>query len=326
MREAISRAELGDDVYGEDPTVKRLERVAAELTGKEAALLVASGTMGNLVSLLTHARRGEEVIVGRDSHIVRNETWPEAIAGITLRLVDNDEGGRLDLGQAWEAVRKPNQRDARTAAVCIENTHNRCGGAVLTAAETAEAASLARAAGAALHVDGARIFNAAVALETAAADLARDADSITFCLSKGLACPVGSLVCGSADFIRRARVVRSMVGGQMRQAGVIAAAGIVALEEMVDRLAEDHANARALAEGLSEIPGISVHPEQVRTNIVLFETRGFPAARLQAALKEMGVLSTGFPPRVRMVTHYGIERADIDEALGRVREAARSLI
>jgi len=324
MREAMAKAEVGDDVFGEDPTVRRLEALAAELTGKEAAVFVASGTMGNLTCLLAHCQRGDEAIVGSESHVLHYEVAGAAgLGGIQLRPVANDEHGRLDLDELAATIRGQNIHMPRTALVCLENTHNRCSGAVLTPEQTAEAAAIAHRHGAALHLDGARIFNAAVALGVPAAELAAEADSITFCLSKGLSAPVGSLVCGSAEFVARARKARKMVGGGMRQAGVIAAAGVVALETMIDRLAEDHENARALARGLAQVPGIRIDPERVQSNIVVFTVDD--GAAFQQRLRKAGVLTTAFgPTRVRMVTHYGIERADVDEALTRVRRLAEA--
>jgi threonine aldolase len=326
MREAMARAEVGDDVLGDDPTVKRLEALAASRLGKEAALYVPSGTMANLVSLLTHCQRGDEAIVGTQAHVLNNEVaGVSGLGGVQLRAATNDDHGRLDLDEVRALVRKPDVYNPRTAVICIENTHNACNGAALPASYTAEVASIAHDSGAALHIDGARIFNAAIALETTPADLARDADSVSFCLSKGLAAPVGSLICSSADFIQRARRVRRMVGGGMRQAGVIAAAGIVALDEMVDRLADDHANARALAEGLATIPGIETDPTLVQTNILFFRLRGFDGSAFLSGLRERGVLCSGTPQRVRLVTHYGIEREDVDYVLESVREVVASL-
>ena len=253
MREAIAKAELGDDVFGEDPTVNRLEAMAAEMLGKEAALLTASGTMSNLVALLAHCQRGDEVIVGSEAHVLHYEAvGAAALGGLELRPIPNDDRGRLDPSDVERAVRPPDIHQPRSTLVCLENTHNRCGGAVLSEHDLAAVAQAARRWGMAVHLDGARIFNAAVALGMPAAQLARHVDSVAFCLSKGLACPVGSVLCGSAQFIQRARRYRKMVGGGMRQAGIIAAAGIVALETMIDRLQEDHDNARVLAEGRSE--------------------------------------------------------------------------
>ena len=325
MREAMLNAELGDDVLGDDPTVKRLEAMAAERLGKEAALFVSSGTMANLVSLLTHCQHGDEAIVGSMAHVLRSEVdGASALGGIQLRTARNDENGLFELEEVRSLLRGPEPFQPRTALICLENTHNAANGSPISAAFTTEVAEIAHNAGAALHIDGARIFNAAIALETSAESLVRHADSVSFCLSKGLACPVGSMICGSTAFIERARHMRRMVGGAMRQVGVIAAAGIVALDEMVDRLAEDHANARMLAEGLASIPGISANPELVRTNIIFFEIESQDVSRFRAGLTERGVLFSGGPKRFRMVTHYGVDANDIDYALQAVREVVAS--
>ncbi len=323
MREAMYRAEVGDDVFGEDPTVNRLEEMAAERMGKEAALFVVSGTMANLVCLLTHCGRGDEFIVGHLAHTFLYEVGGSAaLGGLHPHTVPNRPDGTLDLKDVESAIRGDNIHFPRTRLICLENTHNRCGGAALTVEYTDSLCRLAHSHRIAVHLDGARIFNAAIALGVDVKELTRNVDSVAFCLSKGLSCPVGSLVCGSAEFIAEARRSRKMVGGGMRQAGIIAAAGVVALEEMVDRLAEDHANARRLAEGLAEIPGLSVDLERVQTNIVYFDLieGSLETDRFLAGLREGGVkmLSTG-PRRFRAVTHYGIEAADIEEALMVVR-------
>ncbi len=320
MRQAMFQAELGDDVYGEDPTVNRLEAIAAERLGKEAALFVPSGTMANLVCLLAHCDRGDEAIMGHLAHTFLFEAGSSsAVGGIHPRTVLNQPDGTLDLADVEAAIRDPyNDHYPRSRLICLENTHNRCGGAVLTPAYMARVRALADRHGLAIHLDGARIFNAAVALGIEAAALARDADSVSFCLSKGLSAPVGSVVCGPAEFIRRARRRRKMLGGGMRQAGVLAAAGIVALETMVDRLAEDHANARRLAEGLARLPGILLDPARVVTNIVLLELSPTApsAAEFAASLAAWGVKVGAVGPRqVRAVTHYGIEAEDIGYAL-----------
>jgi threonine aldolase len=326
MREAIFNAELGDDALGDDPTVKRLEAMAAERLGKEAGLFVASGTMANLVSVLTHCRRGDEAIAGSMAHMLNVEVaGAAAVAGVQIRAARNDDSGRMDLDEIRSLVRPPGPYNPRTAVIAVENTHNFCYGSALTAGYTADVAAIAHENGAALHIDGARIFNAAIALETTAAELAKDADSVTFCLSKGLACPVGSVVCGPEPWIREARRQRRMVGGGMRQVGILAAAGIVALEEMVDRLADDHANARALADGVAKAPGIRIDPSKVQTNIVFFEPDGIDGAELGRRLTERGILWTGSSRRFRVVTHYGIEREDIDYAIEAVREVVASL-
>jgi len=324
MREAMYRAELGDDVFGEDPTVNRLQEMAAERMGKEAALFVTSGTMGNLVAVLTHCGRGEGAIMGDQAHTFTSEVGGAAALGsVYLRAVPNQPDGTIDVDAIEAAIPPENIHYPRMKLICLENTHNRCGGAVLDANYTAKVAALAHKHGLALHLDGARIFNAAIALEVDVRELTADADTVMFCISKGLSAPVGSLLCGSAEFIERARRTRKMVGGGMRQVGVLAAAGIVALEQMVDRLREDHENARLLAEGIAEIPGLSVDPSRVRTNIVYFD---FTAERMNAqqfctALQEEGVLMLALgPARLRAVTHYGIERADIEWALQVMRQ------
>ncbi|MPZ48726.1 MAG: aminotransferase class I/II-fold pyridoxal phosphate-dependent enzyme [Dehalococcoidia bacterium] len=326
MRQAMVNAELGDDVLGDDPTAKRLEAMAAERLGKEAALIVPSGTMANLISLLVYARRGDEVIVGSQAHVLQVEVGGAAgLGGVLLRAAHNDERGRMDLDEVRSMIRPPAQYGPRTAAIFMENTHNLCNGSPLSASYTAQVAAIAHEAGAALHIDGARIFNAAVAQETTPAELARDADSASFCLSKGLSCPIGSVLTGSEEYIQQARRIRRTVGGGMRQVGVIAAAGIVALDEMVDRLADDHVNARLLAEGLSKIPGINIDPALVQTNLVFCTTEGIDGNELVSRLRERGVLSSGSPQRLRMVTHYGIERADVEYTVEAVREVVASL-
>ncbi len=312
MRRAMATAVVGDDGFGDDPTVKRLEALAARRLGKEAGLFVASGTMGNLVALLTHTERGDEVIAGEQCHIVLAEVAGSAALGrVQLRTVPNGPRGELDPGRVRALVRPENVHFPRTALICLENTHNRCNGAALSRAEMAPVAAAAHEAGIPLHVDGARIFNAAVARSVDPAELVADADTVQFCLSKGLACPIGSMLVGSGDFVQRARRYRQMVGGTMRQSGVLAAAGIVALEEMVERLAEDHANARRLARGLAAIPGLSCDADAVETNILYYGVSGASPAAFVQGMAERGVLAGGN----RMVTHYGITASDIDRAL-----------
>jgi len=327
MREAIARADLGDDVYGEDPTVNRLERTAAARMGKEAGLLVSSGTMGNLIALLTHSARGTKAIVGNQSHTYCYEAGgASALGGIVLAPISNGDGGELDLDELTAEIFTPqDDHFAMPSLVVLENTHNRCGGSPVKLSHMAEVHELAQRRSLATHLDGARIFNAAIALETSAKEIASYADTVTFCLSKGLACPVGSVLCGSKDFIGRAHRIRKLLGGGMRQAGIIAAAGLVALNTMVDRLAEDHQNARALAQGLTLVAGLNVRPVAQRTNMVHFDLDGDAASagRFANAMKDRGVLisareSTSF----RAVTHYGISRADIDRAVAAASEAA----
>jgi threonine aldolase len=321
MRTAMYEAELGDDVYGEDPTLNLLEAKAAERFDKEAAVFVASGTMGNLVSVLAHAQRGDEIILGNQAHIFRSEAGGSSVlGGISFHTIPNDERGMLDPEDVRAAIRPNDPHMPRTALVCLENTQNACGGTTLTQDDMQSVASVAHEYGLAVHVDGARIFNASVALEAPVSELARDADSITFCLSKGLSCPVGSVIVGSEDYIQEARRWRKMVGGSMRQAGVLAAAGVVALDSMVDRLAEDHANARKLAEGLAEIDGIDIDPDALPTNLVFFEIERDDWPDLHRQLVARGVKGGGGGKRWRYVTHYGITEDDIDYTLETVRD------
>ncbi len=324
MREAMYRAEVGDDVFGEDPTVNRLEEMAADKIGKEAALFVASGTMGNLVSLLTHCRRGDEVIMGDLAHSFLYEVGgASALGGLMIHTLPNRRG-MLDPAEVEGAIHDGDIHYPRTRLICLENTHNRCGGIALTPAQIHSVAEVARRHGLALHLDGARIFNAAVAQGLEVKELTREVDSVMFCLSKGLAAPVGSMVAGDEDFIREARRMRKMVGGGMRQAGILAAAGIVALETMVERLAEDHANARILAEGIGEIPGLEIDLSTVQTNIVIFRVAkdGLTPHELVRRLLARGVKMIPFGDGdIRAVTHYGITEQDVKEALVALREA-----
>ena len=323
MREAMARAEVGDDVWGEDPTVHRLETLAAERLGKEAGLLVTSGTQGNLVSVVAHTRSGQEVVLDLDSHIYNYEVAGAATIGHVQMRPAKTERGFLTPEQVREAIRPSNIHLPETGLVCIENTHNRHGGTCCTPEDIAAVAAVAHEAGVPVHLDGARLFNAAVALKRPAADFARPVDSVTFCLSKGLGAPVGSVVCGSAAFIARARRVRKMLGGGMRQAGIIAAAGIVALERMVERLAEDHANARRLAEGLAALPGLRVDLSSVQTNIVIVRVDRGPAATAElvsgCAARKVKVHAMG-PAAIRCVTHKDVDGDDIARALEAFRE------
>jgi len=324
MRTAMYHAELGDDVYGEDPSTQRLEKMAAEQMGKEAALLVPSGTMGNLICVLTHCARGEEVILGDVSHMFINEAGGmAALGGIQPHIIPNQPDGTLRLEDIEAAIRGDNIHFPRTRLICLENTHNRCNGTALTSQYIESVASLAREHDLQLHLDGARIFNAAVALEVDVKALTKSVDSLIFCLSKGLSAPVGSVICGSKEFIAQALRTRKILGGGMRQTGVIAAPGTIALEEMVDRLAEDHINARSLAEGIDQIPGLSINLERVQTNIIYFElvsdtiTMDVFMKRLEK--KGIKFLATG-PSRFRLVTHYGIGAEDVTATLMCFRE------
>jgi threonine aldolase len=326
MREAIARAELGDDVYGEDPSVNRLEAMAASIVGKDAALLVPSGTMGNLVAMLTHCARGTKAIVGSQSHTNLYEAGgASALGGIVLTAIANTEDGELDTDELARELGTPaDDHFAQPSLVVIENTHNRCGGAPIKLSHMAEVSTATHRRKIPLHLDGARIFNAALALETTAKEIASNADTVSFCLSKGLGCPIGSLLCGSREFIASAHRTRKVLGGGMRQAGIIAAAGIVALTTMVDRLAEDHQNARALAQGLALVAGLNVRAVKNRTNMVVFDVDGDADAsrRFAVALKERGVLiSPREATSFRAVTHNGISRADIDRAVAAAAQA-----
>ena len=319
MRQAMYDAEVGDDVLGDDPTVQRLEELAAARLGKEAALFVASGTMGNLISLLTHCGRGDEVILGDQAHTyVYEQGGSSALGGIHPRPLPNLPDGRIDLALIEASIRPDDIHAPRTKLITLENTHNRCGGAVLPVAYMDAVSDLARRRGLALHLDGARVFNAAVALGVDVQALVAGCDSVSFCLSKGLGAPVGSVVVGSAAFVHEARRARKVVGGGMRQAGVIAAAGIVALTEMVDRLTEDHANARRLAEGIAGLPGIVLDPATVQTNIVIFELErsDLSPQQLAARLAEQGVwLFTIGGRRLRAVTNYHVTAEDIERTI-----------
>jgi len=324
MRRAMAEAEVGDDQYGEDPTVNRLEKRAADIVGKEAGVYVASGMLGNLCGVLSQTERGDEVILGDLAHIYQNEMGASFVLGsLQPRLVPN-QGGLPSLEDIEAAIR-PQGMFPRTALVCLENSHNNCGGSVITAAQTQAVADLAHRRGIRVHLDGARIFNAAVALGVDARELCAPADTVQFCFSKGLAAPVGSILCGTAETVAKARRVRKLLGGAMRQAGVIAAAALVALEEMRDRLVDDHRNAKALARGLTRIRGVRVDADRVVTNIVAFEIdpEWMDAGAFAKSCAERGLRISrylGNSPRLRAVTHYGIERSDIDDALAIVEE------
>jgi len=333
MRRAMSEAEVGDDVYGEDPTVNRLEALAAEMLGKEAALFVVSGTMGNMASVLAHCGRGQEAILGDESHIYNYEVGgASALGGVVLHPVRTEVDGTMKLASIEAAIHSPAHNYhfyhyAPPGLICLENTHNRCGGAILSPEYFAEVSSIAKRHGLPAHLDGARLFNASVASGRPVTDWTKHVTSIQLCLSKGLGAPVGSMIVGSADFVKRARQMRKVLGGGMRQAGVIAAAGIVALTEMVDRLAEDHRNAGILAEGLATLPGVTIDPSRVQTNIVVFAMGGAAAAEaLAGALGSEGVLVSDFGGgRLRMVTHYGITAEDCRAAVEAVRRGLARL-
>lgn len=332
MRDAMYRAEVGDDVYGEDPSVNRLQELAAELTGKEAALFVPTGTMGNTAAVLSHAGRAEAIIVGDQSHIYRYEVGgASTVGGSPMIVVATEANGMLDAQRVELAISDgSDEHSPPTVLLCIENTHNRCGGAVLNVGQVEALADLAHSHGMKVHMDGARVFNAATALGIPVSKLVAAVDSVMFCLSKGLSAPVGSMLVGSRDFIRRAHRARKLLGGGMRQAGILAAAGMVALEQMVERLAEDHENAQKFASGLADFPQIEVERERVMTNIINFSVLRLEQRRLThnetlkflERTKEHGVLmGTMGEGVIRAVTHYGITTADIDAALAGIRRA-----
>lgn len=320
MRLAMAEAEVGDDVYGEDPTVNRLQDLAAELTGQQAGLLVASGTMGNLAALLAHCGRGDEVLVGDKAHTFLYEAGGmSALGGLHSRQLPNRPDGSLALEDIEAAIRPDDPHDPVTRLVCLENSHNRCGGTCQTPEYTRRVVEFAHQRGLSVHLDGARLFNAAAGLGVPARELAAPVDSVTFCLSKGLCAPVGSVLCGSGEFIARARRARKMLGGGMRQAGVLAAAGIVALETMTGRLAEDHARAQELADGLGRVPGLVLDPGTPATNMVFLSLdpgvesgAGEVADRLRARGVLVGV--TG-ERSFRLVTHYWIDAAGAAQAV-----------
>jgi threonine aldolase len=328
MRAAMANAKVGDDVYGEDPTVNRLQEMAAALVGKEAGLFVPSGTMGNLAAVLSHCNRGEEVILGNKSHTFLSEAGGiAALGGVHSYQLPNQPDGTLLLDDIRAAIREDDPHNPITRLISLENTHNRCGGVAIHKGYIAAVGGLARENGLNLHIDGARIFNAATALGVSAAELVAPADSITFCLSKGLSAPVGSVLCGSRDFIQRALRIRKQLGGGMRQAGVLAAAGIVALETMVDRLQEDHVRADRLAKGLAEIPGLVLDPGTPHTNMVFLNlAENFPldAADVEARLSNCGVKAdaTG-PRRFRLVLHAWVDDRGVEKAISAFHQVMR---
>ncbi|MGD0751304.1 MAG: low-specificity L-threonine aldolase [Anaerolineales bacterium] len=320
MREAMAKAEVGDDVYGEDPTINRLQELAAEKMGKQAGLFVASGTMGNLIAVLSHCQRGDEVIVGKKNHVFVHEAGGmSALGGVHSCQLPNQPDGSLLLEDVAGAVRPDDLHEPVTRLVCLENTHNGCGGVYQTPDYTHQMAEWAHSHGLSVHLDGARIFNAAVAQGVPASQLSGPVDSVTFCLSKGLCAPVGSVLCGSQPYIAKARRLRKMLGGGMRQAGILAAAGLVALEKMVVRLGEDHARAKKLADGLRLVPGLQLDPKTPATNMVFLSLRPevqCTTDELIEKLKKRGVLigATG-ERQYRLVTHYWIEDADVQEVI-----------
>ncbi|MBI1794852.1 MAG: low-specificity L-threonine aldolase [Chloroflexi bacterium] len=320
MRAAMAKAEVGDDVYEDDPTVNKLQEMAAEMLGKEAALFVPSGTMGNLLALLAHCQRGEEVIVGDQSHIYLNEAGGmAALGGMQACPVKNRSDGTLALDDILASIRSEDVHHPITQLICLENTQNICGGVPLTAAYTRAVGELAHSNNLRLHVDGARIFNSAVAQNVSAKELAAPADSVMFCLSKGLCAPIGSMLAGTKTFIKRARHLRKMVGGGMRQAGIVAAAGIYSLENMIERLDEDHARARKLADGLRQVKGLVVDAGSPSTNMVYFNLADDVTLSAEQISLEMGKRGVIIGPenerRFRFVTHYWIDDAAVEKTV-----------
>jgi threonine aldolase len=320
MRQAMAAAEVGDDVYAEDPTVNLLQERAAEIFGKEAALFVPTGSMGNQIAVKLHTKAGDEVIIEERGHILNWEMGTPAVAsGVTIRAVRAaDENGMLSWTEIEPAIHKNAPYYAcPTGLICLENTHNFGGGSVMSAAECAAICGNAHELGLPVHLDGARIFNAAAALNETVAEISRKFDSVQFCLSKGLGAPVGSMLLGKKDFIEEARVWRKRFGGGMRQVGILAAAGLIALEESPKNLHADHENAKRLAEGVANLRGASIDAERVQTNIVIFDVSatGKTSAEICAALKEKEILAIPFGKSIRMVTHYDVSREDIETTL-----------
>ena len=326
MRVAMAKAEVGDDVMGEDPTINALQKAAAERMGKEAGLFVPSGTMGNLAAVLAHCGRGDEIILGNLSHtFIFEGGGVAALGGVMPHTLPNLADGRIDLDAMQGAIRPDDVHQPVTRLIVLENTHNRCGGIILKPEYMRQVGELAKKAGLKLHVDGARIFNAAVALGLPAKILVEQADSVTFCLSKALCAPVGSVLCGTTEFIHQARRIRKQLGGGMRQAGILAAAGLVALDEMVERLGDDHRRARTLANGLAGIPGLSLDNSVPETNMVFVSLKDdvpLNSAQVAARLTEKGVkVGAVGPRRFRMVTHYWIDDEGIDQTLKAFNQA-----
>lgn len=325
MRRAMAEAEVGDDVYGEDPTVNRLQERAAEIFEKEAALFVPTGSMGNQIAVKLHTKPGQEVVIEERGHIYNYEMAAmSAVSGTLARPVKSaDNSGILTWNEIFNAVHANDAPYyvARTGLIALENSHNLAGGTVMTAERTNQISEKSHALGLPVHLDGARIFNAAIALNETVANLSRGADSIQFCLSKGLGAPVGSMLLGSREFIKEAIAWRKLLGGGMRQVGVLAAAGLIALEETPQRLGEDHENARTLAEGIAEIPSCQINPAKVATNIVIFDVAHarLSASEICAKLRENRILASAFGDSIRMVTHYDVSRSDIETTIESLR-------
>lgn len=321
MRQAIYEAEVGDDVYGEDPTVNRLQEMAAEMLGKEAAMLVASGTMGNQIAILTHCQPGTEVIMEADSHIYYYEAAAASVfAGVQPRPLQGNRGS-LPAGLVEWAIREDDIHLPPTSLICLENTHNRAGGTVVPLEDMQAVYEVACRHDIPVHLDGARIFNASVASGRAVKDFTAATTSVQFCLSKGLGAPVGSMLAGSSKFISEARRWRKRLGGGMRQAGIFAAAGIVALESMIERLVEDHANAKYLAEGLAALKGIEFNPADVDTNIVIVKPTEMSVSQLGKELEKRGILTVVIEPdRVRFTTNKEVDHSDIEKTIIAVKD------
>ena len=331
MREAMAEAEVGDDVFGDDPTLNRLEALAAEMLGKEAAVFVPSGTMGNLIALLVHCQRGDEAIVGSNSHIYLNEAGGmSALGGIQPFPIQNQKDGTLALDEIRAAIRSEDIHHPITRLICLENTQNVCGGVPLTLEYTRQVGILAREHGLSFHLDGARIFNAATALQADVRDLAAPADSVMFCLSKGLSSPIGSMLVGTKNFIKRARHIRKMLGGGMRQVGVIAAAGILSLEVMTRRLHDDHKRAIKMAEGLRGISGLVVDENSPQTNMIYFnidDRMSFDEIALVEKMFQRGIkIDWSGPRRIRLVTHYLVDDHAVEKAITTFRDIFGSVI
>lgn len=324
MRDAMARAEVGDDVYGEDPTARRLQEHAAEIMGKEAALFVPSGSMGNQIAVRLHTESGQEVIIEERSHMFNLEMAGMAVISGALAHPIRCPHGMMDWDSIAAAIRPKSPYFAQTGLVAVENTQNLAGGTLMSFERMQEIAERTHERGLPVHLDGARIFNAAIVLKRDVAEIASLFDSVMFCLSKGLCAPVGSMIVGTREFIDRAVPVRRMLGGGMRQVGVLAAAGLVALEKMTTRLEEDHVNAQFLAKGLAGMQGVKIDPERVQTNILVFDIAGTgqSTAEFTARLKQRGVLASEISAReMRMVTHKDVSRNDCEVALGAIREA-----
>jgi len=328
MRRAMAEAEVGDDVFGEDPTVNRLQERAAEIFGKEAALFVPTGSMGNQVAIKVHTKPGDELIIEERGHIFNYEmATPSVVSGVLIRPVRSRDGSGM---LKWEEIEPAIHVDqpyysCPTGLICLENTHNFAGGSVMTADHCRDVCGHAHSNGIPVHMDGARIFNAAASLGTSVRELTENCDSVQFCLSKGLGAPAGSVLVGSREFINEARTWRKRLGGGMRQAGILAAAGLVALDESPPQLIEDHANAKRLAEGASELPGIEIDPSTVATNIVIIDVSGasVPAAEMVGRLAERGILAIGFGKVIRMVTHCGVSSEDIETSVEALKDILR---